>query len=331
MGEGGKTIVRTDTSNNGFIKLGQSDILISPMGVGTWAWGDNLIWGYGKGDYTDADLRDAFKISLEAGINFFDTAEVYGFGRSEKILGGFLKTEVVSKEKPIIVATKFFPFPFRLNRQCLQKALRRSLIRLELNSVDLYQVHWPLPPIPIETWMEGLAQAISLGLTRTAGVSNFNPQQMRRAHTALAQRGIQMVSNQVKYSLLDRQVERNGLMALCQELGVTLIAYSPLEMGMLTGKYTPSNRPTGNRRHRYSSTYLEQIQPLINLMREIGQSYAGKTPAQVALNWTICKGTVPIPGAKNKRQAQENIGALGWQLTKQDLISIEEAAEKISK
>jgi len=124
---------------------------------------------------------------------------------------------------------------------------------------------------------------------------------MRRAHTALAQRGIQMVSNQVKYSLLDRQVERNGLMAHYQDLGVTLIAYSPLEMGMLTGKYTPCNRPTGNRRQRYSSTYLEQIQPLINLMREIGQSYAGKTPAQVALNWTICKGTVPIPGAKNKR------------------------------
>jgi len=323
--------VRTDTSNNGFIKLGRSDILISPMGVGTWAWGDNLIWGYGKGNYTDADLRDAFEISLEAGINFFDTAEVYGFGRSEKILGGFLKTEAVSKEKPIIVATKFFPFPFRLNRQCLQKALRRSLIRLELNSVDLCQVHWPLPPIPIETWMEGLAQAISLGLTRTAGVSNFNPQQMRRAHTALAQRGIHMVSNQVKYSLLDRQVERNGLMALCQELGVTLIAYSPLEMGMLTGKYTPSNRPRGNRRQRYSSTYLEQIQPLINLMREIGQSYAGKTPAQVALNWTICKGTVPIPGAKNKSQAQENIGALGWQLTKQELISLEEAATKTIK
>ena len=302
MGEGGKTIVRTDTSNNGFIKLGRSDIFISPMGVGTLAWG-NKMWGYGKGDYTDADLRDAFKISLEAGINFFDTAELYGFGRSEKILGGFLKTEAVSKEKPIIVATKFFPFPFRLNRQCLQKALRRRLIRLELNSVDLYQVHWPLPPIPIETWMEGLAQAISLGLTRTAGVSNFNPQQMRRAHAALAQRGIQMVSNQVKYSLLDRQVERNGLMALCQELGITLIAYSPLEKGMLTGKYTPSNRPAGNRRQRYSSTYLEQIQPLINLMREIGQSYAGKTPAQVALNWTICKGTVPIPGARNKRQA----------------------------
>lgn len=323
--------MRTDTSNNGFIKLGRSDILISPMGVGTWAWGDNLIWGYGKGDYTDADLRDAFEISLESGINFFDTAEVYGFGRSEKILGGFLKTEAVSKEKPIIVATKFFPFPFRLNRQCLQKALRRSLIRLELNSVDLYQVHWPLPPIPIETWMEGLAQAISLGLTRTAGVSNFNSQQMHRAHTALSQRGIQMVSNQVKYSLLDRQVERNGLMALCQELGVTLIAYSPLEMGMLTGKYTPSNRPRGNRRQRYSSTYLEQIQPLINLMREIGQSYAGKTPAQVALNWTICKGTVPIPGAKNKSQAQENIGALGWQLTKQELISLEEAATKTIK
>lgn len=323
--------MRKDRFNTRLIKLGQSDILVSPMGVGTWAWGDNLIWGYSKGEYTDVDLREAYDISLEAGINFFDTAEAYGFGRSEKILGRFIKTATPSKYKPIIVASKYFPYPFRLCRQCLEKALSSSLKRLEMDRIDLYQIHWPLPPIPIETWMEGLADAVSLGLTRTVGVSNFNPQQMRRAHATLAQRSIQLTSNQVKYSLLDRKVERNGLLALCQELGITLIAYSPLEMGMLTGKYTSRNRPKGNRRQRYSSIYLEHIQPLINLMREIGQSYGGKTPAQVALNWAICKGTIPIPGVKNKHQAQENIGALGWQLTKQDLISIEETAAKISK
>jgi aryl-alcohol dehydrogenase-like predicted oxidoreductase len=120
-------------------------------------------------------------------------------------------------------------------------------------------------------------------------------------------------------------------MQACKELNITIIAYSPIEMGILTGKYTPTNLPPGVRRLRYNRAYVERIQPLIGLMREIGQTHGGKTPSQVALNWTICKGTLPIPGAKNMRQAQENIGGAGWRLTDDEVATLEKTSESLQR
>ncbi len=301
--------------------LGASELRISPIGVGTWAWGDRLYWGYGRG-YSDADLREAFQVSVDAGINFFDTAEVYGRGRSERLLGQFAR-EV---DRPLVLATKFMPFPWRLRRKDLLRALRGSLKRLGVDRVALYQIHWPFPPVPIETWMAALADAVEAGLVQAVGVSNYNVEQMRRAHEALAKRGIPLVSNQVQYSLLHRRPERDGLMAACRELNITLIAYSPLAMGVLSGKYTPTNPPSGLRGRRYRPKRLAQLQPLLDLLKELAAAHQ-KTPAQVALNWVICKGAVPIPGAKNAQQARENAGALGWRLTEEEIAALEAAAE----
>ncbi len=300
--------------------LGASDIRISPLGIGTWAWGDRFVWGYDRGQ--DADLKSTFQASIDAGINFFDTAELYGFGRSEQLLGQFMQ----STDQPVVVATKFMPLPWRFTRGQLLSALRGSLRRLGMSSVDLYQIHWPTPLVPVETWMNGLADAVQAGLTRTVGVSNYNVEQMRRSYEALAKRGVKLASNQVEYSLLDRSPEQTGLLQTCKELGVTLIAYSPLAMGMLTGKYTPENPPRGGRARMYKPEYLAKIQPLVALMREIGQDHGGKTPAQVALNWTICKGAVPIPGARTIKQLEDNLGALGWRLTESEIGEIEAAA-----
>jgi aryl-alcohol dehydrogenase-like predicted oxidoreductase len=133
----------------------------------------------------------------------------------------------------------------------------------------------------------------------------------------------------VHYSLLHRAPETNGVLKLCQDLNVTLLAYSPLEMGILTGKYTPDNPPTGSRGHQYKPAYLRRIQPLIERMNEIGRLHDGKSPAQVAINWTICKGTVPIPGAKNARQAISNAGALGWRLTEDEIAELEDLAQRV--
>jgi aryl-alcohol dehydrogenase-like predicted oxidoreductase len=166
-------------------------------------------------------------------------------------------------------------------------------------------------------------------LFRSIGVSNYNAAWTRRAHTELAKRGIPLASNQLKYSLLDRHIERDGTMQACNELNVTIIAYSPIEKGLLTGKYTPTNLTPGTRGRIYNRQYVERIQPLIGLMREIGQAHGGKTPSQVALNWTICKGTVPIPGAKNARQAQENAGAVGWRLTNEEIMTLEKASDQV--
>ncbi len=293
------------------------------LGLGAWSWGDRSVWQYGRG-YNDQDVREAFLSSLAEGIRFIDTAEVYGGGQSERLLGQFIR----ETGEPVLVATKFFPMPWRLSRQSFVTALRGSLERLHLESVDLYQIHWPSPLLGVEKMMDGLALCAEGGLTRTVGVSNFDQSLMLRAYSALAQRNIPLAANQVHYSLLNRAVEKNGLLARCKELGIRLIAYSPLEMGLLTGKYSADNPPPGNRGMRYLRV-IHRIAPLIKLMTEIGQDHGGKSNSQVALNWVVCKGALPIPGAKNADQALQNAGALGWQLTGDEVAKLDAASDRI--
>lgn len=291
------------------------------IGLGAWAWGDRIVWNYGKG-YSDADIEEGFRVSIENGVTLVDTAEVYGNGRSERLLGQFLKNTQI----PVIVATKFFPMPWRWTKNSVVNALKASLERLDLEQVDLYQIHWPSPLIPVEIYAEGLAEAYKQGLARAVGVSNYNKNQMQRAITVLAKYNIPLASNQVEYHLLNRGVEKNGLLTRCQELGIRLIAYSPLAMGLLTGKYSPENPPPGMRGGRYGKK-LSQMQPLLKLMTEIGQDIGGKTPAEVAINWLICKGALPIPGAKNTSQAQINAGASGWKLSEAQVAALDEASD----
>lgn len=291
------------------------------MGVGTWQWGDRVVWNYG-GSHNEDAIHAAFNATIEQGIRLMDTAEVYGNGLSERILGQLMK----ETDQPVLVATKFMPFPWRLERRSLLKALKRSLERLDLESVDLYQMHWPFPPVPIEKWMSSMAEAVQQELIRTVGVSNYSHSQTMRAYAALERRGIPLASNQVEYHLLNREIEKNGLLGRCQELGIRVIAYSPLAMGLLTGKYTPENPPPGMRGRKYAGL-LKRMKPLLNLMTEIGREHESKTPAQVALNWCICKGTLPIPGAKNADQAYMNAGALGWRLTEEEVAKLDAASD----
>ncbi len=295
------------------------------LGLGAWAWGDRIVWQYGRG-YTDEDIRQAFQISLAEGIRFIDTAEVYGSGRSERLTGGFLK----ATDQAVLVATKFFPWPWRFTRDALPAALDRSLNRLGLETVDLYQIHWQTPLLSPETLMDGMRMCLEKGMTRTVGVSNFDQASMLRAYSKLARQDIPLASNQVHYSLLRRDPEKNGLLERCKELGVRLIAYSPLEMGLLTGKYSPENPPPGSRGVTYAGL-IKKIAPLLKLMTGIGQDHGGKSGAQVALNWVICKGALPIPGAKNAAQAQENAGALGWKLTEAEIERLDAASDAIFK
>jgi len=295
------------------------------FGLGAWQWGDKLIWQYGQ-THKDEDCRAAFEVSLEAGVRFVDTAEVYGSGRSERMLGQFIQ----ETDQPILVATKFFPFPWRLRKKSLLWALKRSLERIGVEAVDLYQIHQPLPPISIETWMEAMVEAVAEGLTRTVGVSNYNQTQTLQAYSTLSRKNIPLAANQVTYSLLNRDIEYDGLLARCKELGVRVIAYSPIEKGLLTGKYSTENPPPGVRGRRYGDL-LPKIGPLLKLMTELGQEHGGKSKAQVALNWCICKGTMPIPGAKNAEQAQENAGALGWKLTEEEVAKLDEASDTVLK
>ncbi len=295
------------------------------LGVGAWQWGDKVIWNYGRG-YAEADIRAAFDVSIGQGVTFIDTAEIYAMGKSERLVGKFIQTT----EQPTLVATKYFPFPWRFGRKSVIAALKRSLERLGLDSVALYQVHWPPVMGSIEALMDGMAEAVEMGLTRAVGVSNFNQNQMMTAYSALSRRGLTLGSNQLEYSLLDRRIEKNGLLQRCKELGVRVIAYSPLGQGLLTGKYSAENPPPGLRGRQYGHL-LGRIGPLIKLMTEIGQDIGGKAPAQIALNWCLCKGTLPIPGAKTAEQAEMNAGSTGWRLTEEQIAALDEASDKINR
>lgn len=295
------------------------------MGLGAWQWGDRVIWQYGHG-YGEEQVHEAFQISVAEGIRFIDTAEAYGNGLSERLLGGFLR----ETDQPVLIATKFFPWPWRFLKGAIPKALKASLGRLNVETVDLYQIHWPNPVMGTDRVMQGLAECVKSGMTRTVGVSNFSQSRMLAAYSSLARHDVPLASNQVHYSLINRTVEKDGTLARCKELGIRLIAYSPIEKGLLAGKYSPENPPPGSRARRYSSL-LPKLQPLLKLMTQIGQDHGGRSNSQVALNWVICKGALPIPGAKNAEQALENAGALGWRLTEEEVAKLDEASDRLTE
>jgi aryl-alcohol dehydrogenase-like predicted oxidoreductase len=207
----------------------------------------------------------------------------------------------------------------------LMAALRASLDRLKMAWVHLYQIHGPLSLRSHAAMAVALAQAHGAGLVRAVGVSNYSEREVRAIHAALAVYGVPLASNQVEFSLLRTAPEADGLLRACRELGVVVLAYSPLAQGRLTGKYTAGNPPPGWR--AFSDYPMSEVDPVVGELSRVGTRYGGKTPAQVALNWVICKGAIPIPGAKNRRQAEENAGAAGWRLSAEDV----QALDRVSK
>jgi aryl-alcohol dehydrogenase-like predicted oxidoreductase len=304
------------------IPLGMSDLLISPIGLGTWSWGDRIFWAYGV-THSRQDVEHAFQTSIDAGINFIDTAEVYGFGGSEKLLGNLIK----QVDRKLVIISKLFPYPWRMSTKSLIRGLQGSLKRLGMKSIDLYMMHWPIPPRRVEPWTESLVRAYEAGLIGTIGTSNYNLKQMRRAQEVLDKHGLQLSANQIHYSLLHHEPEKSGLIRACIEDKITIISYSPLAQGLLTGKYAPGSPLPKGMMRLGNRSIIEDIQPLISLMREIGSKNEGKTPAQVAINWAISKGTVPIVGAKNERQAAENVGSFDWSLSQEDIIALDAASQ----
>ncbi|XP_043701487.1 uncharacterized oxidoreductase At1g06690, chloroplastic [Telopea speciosissima] len=317
------------------VKLGGSDLKVTKLGIGAWSWGDTSYWN--NFEWDDRKLKaanGAFKASIDSGISLFDTAEVYGSRlsmgavNSETLLGRFISER---KEKDpsveVAVATKFAALPWRFGRESVVSALKDSLCRLGLSSVELYQLHWP-GVWGNEGYIDGLGDAVEQGLVKAVGVSNYNEKRLRDAYEQLKKRGIPLASNQVNYSLIYRAPEEKGVKATCDELGITLIAYSPIAQGALTGKYTPENPPSGPRGRIYTPEFLTKLQPLLNRIKEIGQNYS-KTPTQVVLNWLIAQeNVIPIPGAKNAEQAKEFAGALGWRLTEEEIAELRSLASE---
>jgi aryl-alcohol dehydrogenase-like predicted oxidoreductase len=300
------------------IRLGASDVQVPPLGIGTWQWGDRLVWGYG-GDFSESDVDAAFRASVEAGVRLFDTAEIYGLGASERILG----RAAARLDTPVVLATKFMPLPWRLTGRSVRSAIEASARRLGVERIDVYIVHFPPRVLTEERLMDALAEAVRDGLVGAVGTSNYSATQLESAYEALKQRGVPLATNQAKYSLLDRTIERDGVLDTAQRLGVTTMAASPLAKGLLTGKYGPGRPPPGTRRFIANRERLATAGRVADLLREIG-GRVDRTPSQVALNWLVTRGNViPIPGAKNVRQAQQNTGALGWTLDQSDIAALD--------
>jgi len=303
-----------------------SDVSIPLLGVGTWAWGDRSTWGMGgyDTDLTRDSIQEAWRASIDAGVTLFDTAEVYGHGESERIIGTMLAREH-QRASSVVIATKFMPSPWKLQvRGALLKSLRASLDRLGLLVVDLYQIHGPISLRSHGALADALAAAHQAGLVRAVGVSNYSAKETRSIAAELGRRGLQLATNQIEFSLLRRSPETSGLLATCAELGVVPLAYSPIGQGRLTGKYSAAHPPPGKR--TFAKHPMAVVDGVVAELRRVGDKHGGKTPSQVALNWVIAKAAVPIPGAKNRHQAEENAGALGWHVDGEDLARLDRAA-----
>jgi pyridoxine 4-dehydrogenase len=273
------------------------------------------------------------------GVTLFDTGDSYGTGRlngqSEKLLGQFAKTYEGANKAQICIATKLAPYPWRLTRNAMVSAAKASANRLG-RKIDLVQMHWSTANYaPWQEWalLEGLMDLYEQGLVKGVGLSNYGSKRLRQVHQKFAERGVPITSLQVQYSLLSTYpVTELGIKEVCDELGIQLIAYSPLALGLLTGKYSEtdtSNLPKGIRGFLFRQL-LPGIRPVLNCLQAIAQT-KNKTPAQVALNWCICKGAIPIPGAKSVEQAKQNLGALGWQLDAGEVLELDRASTQTDK
>lgn len=310
-------------------------LTLPAIGCGTWAWGNRLLWGYDPS--MDPQLQAVFNLCVEKGVTLFDTGDSYGTGRlngrSEILLGKFANAYQGVNRDQICIATKLAPYPWRLTRNSMVKAGLASASRMG-RQVDLVQMHWSTANYaPWQEWalLDGLGDLYERGEVKGVGLSNYGPKRLEQVHQKFADRGIPIVSLQVQYSLLSTYpVTTLDLKQMCDQLGIKLIAYSPLALGLLTGKYTDkASLPPGIRGNLFKQL-LPQIQPLLNCLAEIAKTH-DKSMSQVAINWCICKGTIPIPGAKTLDQAQENIGALGWQLGAGEVAELDQVAGSLDK
>lgn len=320
------------------IKLGKSDIEITPIGLGCWQFSEGKgVAGKYWGAVDDQTMIDIVQTSLEGGINWFDTAEAYGWGRSEAALSRSLKA-LGKKDGDVVIATKWLPF-FKTARS-ITRTIDDRLKYLDGFHIDLHQIHNQHGSFSShEKLMAAMADLVRAGKIRTIGISNYSAKTMRKCSEYLEKQNIYLVSNQMDYSLLNRRIESNGVMETAKELGITIIAYSPLAQGLLSGKFHDNpdlikNR-TGPRRFRpqFKSRGLQKSAPVINELKRIAKQY-NATLSQVALRWLIQfhgDTVAAIPGATKVSHAEENVGALKFELSKDDLSNLDEVSRGFLK
>jgi aryl-alcohol dehydrogenase-like predicted oxidoreductase len=313
-------------------RLGKTEVELTALGLGCWQFSSGF--GPVKGYWSDVDQPTVNEIvsgALKGGINWFDTAEAYGGGKSELALSQALQA-AGKKPGEVRVATKWLPVMRTAGD--IPKSIGSRIEKLAPFAIDLYQVHQPISLSTVEEEMRQMAGLVREGKIRAVGVSNFNQQRMRRAHGELNKQGLVLASNQVKYSLVDRGIEDEGVIAAAKELGITVIAYSPLAQGVLTGRFhdDPAALTAVTRARRiYSMRGLEKLRPLVDEVKAVAKAH-GATAAQVALAWvTQFHGdtVVAIPGATKVKQLEDNVAALELTLTRAELDALDQKSRAV--
>lgn len=343
-------------------RVSAGPISISAMGIGTWSWGNRLLFDYDPSQ--DEGIYESYRAVRDAGVSIFDTADSYGTldlnGRAEILLGKFERrylqektaTDNNSKKEeqglfsfftpkseskilqPQQVATKLAPYPWRVTPQSMVKSVKGSLRRLEQDQLVLAQLHWSTAnyqPFQEKALWEGIGDVYDEGLCQAVGVSNYGPQQFKKISEYLKDRDVPLATAQIQYSLMTYQ-DAKDMNAVCDEENCRLISYSPLCLGLLTGKYNLDNLPKGatNPRRQLFRELLPGAQDLLKLTEAIGKDL-GKSQTQVAINWSLCKNTVPITGVRTLDQAEENLGAYGWKLDAAMIDELDRAALSVGK
>lgn len=310
-----------------YVELGRSGLTVSAIGIGMLQAGDQS-WG---NDVSDDECVRAIERARELGITLVDTAEAYGDGHSETVVGRAIRE--IGRDR-LFIASKVHGRLFHachLRYKDVIRACEESLKRLGTAQVDLYQVHFPNPweQIPLKETMRAMEKLYDEGKIRAIGVSNFAVRDLEEAQACLGSATI--ASNQLRYNMIHREIE-DEVLPYCKEENIVVLAWGPLEKGALTGKYTMQSRPSDPARRNekeFSDKNFPQILKLVTKLKEIGDA-RGKTPSQVVLNWlTRHPHVVPIPGAKRPRQVEDNVGAVGWKLSSSELGEIQQILDEL--
>jgi aryl-alcohol dehydrogenase-like predicted oxidoreductase len=295
---------------------------LSVIGVGAWQFGSRE-WSYGD-EYANTTAIEIVHRALELGVNLLDTAEIYGFGNSERIVG----RAIADRRDKAFVASKLLPVVPPIGPGFIEGRAKKSLERLGIDALDLYQVHWPNPALPKRTLADGLRRLVETDLVRHVGVSNYSRSGWEALESEL---GSTILSNQVQYSLAVRKPDRE-LVPYAQQHDKLIIAYSPLAQGLLGAKYDAGNVPKDLRRNNplFLPENLDRAAPLLGALRDIAKAHDA-TPAQVALAWVVRRpNVIAIPGASNVAQLEANVAAADLELSDEDDARLTEASDAFS-
>ncbi|MCJ1256535.1 hypothetical protein MMC24_004356 [Lignoscripta atroalba] len=297
----------------------KANVSIPYISIGAWSWGDKSTWHYSPSELPA--IKEAWEVLRSAGLNWIDTAQAYGSGESERICADLFSG---LQRDQFVVQTKWFVVPNATNilspSHAPAKMLKESLERLRLDYIDIYLVHGHIHPSSISTVAKGLAECVNSGMTKTVGVANYSTEDMIKMADELAKYNIPLATNQCEFSVLRRHPEIHGLLQACKERGIVFQSYSSLAQGRLTGKYNAQHEPP--KTYRFSSYPMKELEPTLKVLAQIADERQTSISA-VALNYNLSKGVVPVVGVRSPGQAEQNLKALGWRLTREEIRRIE--------